>query len=374
MAHHPLEECRALSGTALEAELLRTIAAGGPLALDRYMALCLGHARHGYYTTREPFGITGDFITAPEITQMFGEMIGVWCAQAFELMGSPEAFDLIELGPGRGTLMADVLRSAKVMPGFLPAARVRLVETSPRLRGLQERTLASWQGGLSWHDSLDQIEAGPGILIANEFFDALPVRQFRRTQGGWRERVVEASEEKLALGWKPSLLPPAEQVLESADGDVVEVRPVASKLAQHISARLAGHPGAALIVDYGHVRSTAGATLQAVRSHRMVCILDRPGESDLTAHVDFEILAKALKSNGARVWAPLTQREFLLGMGLEVRAHALKSVANGAPPSEVDAAVARLSGADQMGELFKVIAATSPGLARPHPFVTQLDD
>ena len=362
-----------MRATPLERELLRTIAAGGPLALDRYMALCLGHPRHGYYMTREPFGSAGDFVTAPEITQMFGEMIGIWCAHVFELMGSPAAFEVIELGPGRGTLMADVLRSAKVMAGLLPAARVRLVETSPRLREVQVKTLAFWQGELSWHDTVDEIEAGPGIVIANEFFDALPVQQFRRTSGGWRERVVEASDDRLALGWKPSSPPPAEQVVESTEGDVVEVCPAGRRLAAQISRRLADHPGAALIVDHGHVRSVAGATLQAVRSHRMVSILDRPGESDLTAHVDFEVLGKALKANGARVWAPLTQRDFLLGMGLELRARALKSGANGARAPDFDAAVARISGAAEMGDLFKVIAATSPGLSRPHPFVSELE-
>jgi NADH dehydrogenase [ubiquinone] 1 alpha subcomplex assembly factor 7 len=243
---------------------------------------------------------------------------------------------------------------------------------SPRLRVLQKKTLAFWQGVLSWHDTLDQIEPGPAIMLANEFFDALPVRQFRRTSGGWRERVVEANDDRLALGWKPSLLPPAEQVVESMDGDVVEVRPAASQLACSISGRLMNHPGAALIVDYGHVRSAPGATLQAVRSHQMVSILDRPGESDLTAHVDFEILGKALGAKGARVWAPLTQRQFLLGMGIELRAQALKNSANSAPAPEIDAAVARVAEPAQMGDLFKVIAATAPGLSRPHPFVVEL--
>ncbi len=172
-----------MTATPLERELLGTIRAEGPLALDRFMALCLNHARYGYYMTRDPFGVAGDFVTAPEVTQMFGEMVGVWCASVFELMGRPDRLDLIELGPGRGTLMADILRSVKVMPGFSAALRVRLVETSPRLRQIQNVTLRPWQTKLSWHDTLDEIGAAPAIVIANEFFDALPVKQFRRGTG-----------------------------------------------------------------------------------------------------------------------------------------------------------------------------------------------
>jgi SAM-dependent MidA family methyltransferase len=352
--------------------LVGIIAAEGPLALDRYMALCLSHPRHGYYMTRDPFGRAGDFITAPEVTQMFGEMIGIWCAQVYQLMGSPAAFDLIELGPGRGTLMADILRSAKVMPGMLAAARVRLIETSPRLRELQKESLRSWPGELSWHESLDRVTGYPGIVIGNEFFDALPVRQFCRTNGGWCERVVEVNDSKLMLGWKPSGPPASGQTAKVAEGEILELCFAASELGRRISSRLMAYPGAVLIIDYGHLGCARGETLQAVRSHRKVAILDRPGDSDLTAHVDFESLGRALASGGARVWAPLTQRQFLLEMGLGVRAQVLKNTRDRDASSAVDAAVARLTDQAQMGDLFKVISATSPGLSRPHPFVSEL--
>ncbi len=277
-----------MTATALETELLRTIGAEGPVTLDRYMALCLGHASYGYYMTRDPFGAAGDFVTAPEVTQMFGEMVGVWCAAVFELIGRPRRFDLIELGPGRGTLMADILRSAKVMPGFLAAARVRLVEMSARLRDIQNATLRPWQAVLGWHDRLDQIGAGPAIVIANEFFDALPVKQFRYARGQWSERVVAAGDGGLCLGWNQGVPPPTGRLAECANGDILEIRPAASELASGIAGRLMNDPGAALIIDYGHMRSCPGDTLQAVRRHRMVAILDQPGESDLTAHVDFQ--------------------------------------------------------------------------------------
>jgi SAM-dependent MidA family methyltransferase len=361
-----------MTATALEKELLDIIAMEGPLAIDRYMALCLNHPRHGYYMSRDPFGLTGDFVTAPEVTQMFGELIGVWCAQAYELMGRPAAFDLIELGPGRGTLMTDILRTARQVPEMLGAVRVRLIETSPRLRALQREALKSWTSNLSWHDVLDELDGSPCIIVANEFFDALPIRQFRRANGGWRERVVQARDGKLVLGWKPSLLPPAEQVAGCAEGEIVEVSPAAGRIARSISARLNYHPGAALIMDFGRLRSLPGETLRAVRGHRGVSILERPGESDLAAHVDFEILGRALAANGARVCAPLTQGKFLRAMGIEARARVLKAALAGSALCDIDAAVERVAGARQMGELFKVVAATSPGMERPYPFVAEI--
>lgn len=361
-----------VTGTTLEGELVAMIAAEGPLSLDRYMALCLGHVRHGYYMRQDPFGRAGDFMTAPEISQMFGELAGVWCAAAWQSMGAPSPFRLVELGPGRGTLMADLLRAARVVPGFLEAVRVHLVETSPVLRQRQNATLARAGLAIEWHSGLDDVPAGPTILIANEFFDALGISQFVRSDGGWHERLVGIDPSgKLALGLAPHptparLLPHWAQ--SAAPGEVIEVAPARRDAAHAIGARLKHMGGAALIVDYGHVRSAPGDTLQAVRAHRFQDILDRPGDSDLTSHVDFEALVGALRSGGSAVHGPLTQGAFLSAMGLAERAEALKRNADAEARAEIDAAAGRLAAESQMGHLFKVIAATHPDLLPPYPF------
>ena len=354
--------------TPLDHELVRLIETTGPLPLDRYMALCLGHPLHGYYMSRDPFGRGGDFTTAPEISQMFGEIIGIWCMQCFDLMGKPKAFDLIELGPGRGTLMLDLLRAVRAMPNFLSRLTVRLVETSPLLRALQEQTLKAAAVPLTWHQTLDDIPSSPSLLIANEFFDALPVRQFQRLEQGWAERVIGLSEGKLRIGLVPRVLVPPFWAAAAKEGEVVEIRPSAESWAAAIADRLTSHPGEALIIDYGHLNSAPGDTLQAVRDHQPVPIIDRPGRSDLTAHVDFEALAHALRSAGARTCTPLTQRAFLLDMGLELRVSRLSRNATEAEKRELAMAAERLAGPGQMGHLFKVMAATSPGLSCPHPF------
>jgi NADH dehydrogenase [ubiquinone] 1 alpha subcomplex assembly factor 7 len=357
--------------TPLELELIRMIEAEGPLPVDRYMALCLGHPVHGYYMSRDPFGLAGDFTTAPEITQMFGEIIGIWCMQCFELMGRPAAFDLIELGPGRGTLMADLLRASRAMPEFHSRVRVRLIESSPVLRGAQQRTLAAVSAPLTWHETLEDIPAGPALFIANEFFDALPVRQFQRLKEGWSERVIGLRESKLVIGLTPALIDLPAWAASAREGEVAEIRPAANHWGLCIGERLKTVPGAALIVDYGHLRCSPGDTLQAVRNHAPVPILDKPGESDLTAHVDFEALARALRSGGAQTWPVQTQQSFLKIMGLDTRAAILMRNATAHQKSDISAALERLAGPGQMGHLFKVLAATSPGLPRPHPFQVQ---
>lgn len=354
--------------TPLEKELVRLIETTGPMPLDRYMALCLGHPLHGYYMSRDPFGRGGDFTTAPEISQMFGEIVGIWCMQCFDLIGRPKAFDLIELGPGRGTLMMDLLRAVRAMPNFLSHLTVRLVETSPLLRALQQQTLKGAAVPVTWHQTLDDIPLSPSLVIANEFFDALPVRQFQRLEQGWAERVIGQSEGKLRLGLVPRALVPPVWAAAAKAGDVVEIRPSVEPWAAAIAERLTSHPGEALIIDYGHLSSAPGDTLQAVRDHQTVAIIDRPGRSDLTAHVDFEALAHALTSAGARACTPLTQRAFLLDMGLELRVSRLSRSATEAQKRELAMAAERLAGPGQMGHLFKVMAATSPGLSCPHPF------
>jgi NADH dehydrogenase [ubiquinone] 1 alpha subcomplex assembly factor 7 len=348
--------------TPLESLIVAMIREDGPMPLDRYMALCLGHPLHGYYMSRDPFGPDGDFITAPEISQIFGELVGIWCAAAFQALGTPSQFSLIELGPGRGTLMSDVLRATRVMPGFNDGAQIHLVETSPTLRKLQEEKLGT---GVTWHETVDNLPDGPSIIIANEFFDALPIRQYEFHQGQWMERRIGLSaDDRLVLGRTafPLAGPPA------SEGAIFETGPTRDDIARRIGARLARFPGALIVFDYGHAASALGDTLQAVRRHKFCSILDRPGEADLTSHVDFESLRRALTQGGAVIFGPITQRQFLLAMGIETRAALLSRKAKLAERKIIAHATERLAGENQMGNLFKVMAATSPGLATPYPF------
>lgn len=349
--------------TPLEQLIAETIAAEGPLAIDRYMALCLGQPQHGYYMTRDPIGAKGDFLTAPEISQVFGELIGVWVAEVWRIMGAPDPVALVELGPGLGTLMADMLRAVKrAAPGLAAAARVHLVETSPVLEARQRQLLGA---APQWHARLEDVPEGPAILVANEFFDAVPIRQIEKRQGRWHERVVGLADGRLALG----LGPPVPET-GGAEGEIREPAPARAAIARLIGERLARQPGAALIIDYGHLRSQAGDTLQAMRGHRFVPVTDSPGEADLTSHVDFEALAEALVAGGASAHPPLTQRRFLLAMGLEPRFAQLAAAADAPTRGILARQQARLAEAAQMGNLFKVLAATSPGLETPYPFQT----
>ncbi|MGE3875537.1 MAG: class I SAM-dependent methyltransferase [Parvibaculaceae bacterium] len=348
--------------TPLESLIVAMIREDGPMPLDRYMALCLGHPLHGYYMSRDPFGPDGDFITAPEISQIFGELVGIWCAAAFQALGAPRQFNLIELGPGRGTLMSDMLRAARVMPGFREAAQIHLVETSPTLRKLQARKLGDTA---AWHETIDGVPDGPSITIANEFFDALPVRQYEFHHGQWMERRVGLSaDDRLVIGRTafPHAGPPA------TEGAILETGPLRDGIARLLAARLARAPGAALVFDYGHPASALGDTLQAVRRHKFCSILDRPGEADLTSHVDFGRLRSAFEQGGAVTHGPITQRQFLLSMGIEARAALLSGKAKPVERKIIARATERLAGENQMGNLFKVMAATSPGLATPYPF------
>jgi NADH dehydrogenase [ubiquinone] 1 alpha subcomplex assembly factor 7 len=358
--------------SALERELVAMIESEGPLSVERYMALCLGHPRHGYYMRQDPFGRVGDFTTAPEISQIFGELIAIWCATAWQAMGAPSQYHLIELGPGRGTLMADLLRAARVVTGFVEAARIALVETSPVLRQSQAKTLAHSGAPVNWYSRLEDVPPGPTLLVANEFFDALAVRQLVRTERGWHERLVGIDNSaKLVFGLAADRLPVAivpEWAQAAAPGEVVEISPARENAAEVIGARLKSMGGACLIIDYGHLRSAPGDTLQAVRGHAFQAVLDRPGESDLSSHVDFESLGLALRKGGAVLRGPLTQGAFLTAMGLAERAEVLKRHADMASRKDIDAATERLAADSQMGHLFKVIAATHPDLPPPYPF------
>lgn len=350
--------------TPLEEIILAAIRAEGPMRLDRYMALCLGHPQYGYYTSRDPFGAAGDFVTAPEISQMFGELIGVWAVGAWQAMGEPACLGIVELGPGRGTLMADLLRAARVAPAFLAAASVHLVETSLVLRGRQRQALPY---PAAWHESLATVPDGPFILIANEFFDALPARQFQFAGGRWRERVIGIDGGGLCFGLADHGLPPP-AIAKGAEGDIIELSAARQAIATEAGRRLARHPGAALIIDYGHLATSPGDTLQAVHRHRHVPVTFRPGESDLTSHVDFEALAAGIEAGGGKALTPLTQGTFLERMGLAARAATLAARADEAVAARIASEARRLAHEDEMGNLFKVLAAASPELPGLYPF------
>lgn len=355
-------------------ELLTRIERQGPLTFADYMALCLTHPQHGYYMAGDPFGAPraagGDFVTAPEISQMFGELIGLWCADTWLRLGSPDPCLLVELGPGRGTLMADALRAARALPGFPEALQIHLVEVSPALRQQQEAALAG--RAATWTNSLAALPDGPLLLIANEFFDALPVRQFEQTAGGWAERVVVADGDgglAVALA-APSPLNAAlipSGLRGAPAGSVAELCPQGLSLAAYLGERLARQGGAALIVDYGPAVSTAGATLQALRRHRRHEVLDDPGSADLTAHVDFQSLAEAAEAKGALAFGPVEQGVFLQALGIDARAQALAEAAP-AKAEEIAAARQRLTAPEQMGGLFKALALAAPRLETPAGF------
>ncbi len=360
--------------TALEAILREMILESGPISLERYMALALGHPVHGYYRTKVAIGAEGDFITAPEISQMFGELIGLWCVEVWRLMGAPASFHLVELGPGRGTLMSDALRAARIAPDFLAALDVHLVEISLPLRERQRAALEGRGFKVAWHASVSEIPPGPAIIIANEFFDALPVRHYLHRDGGWRERLVGLDEEgRLTFG-----LGAAHETAIAAQGepdDILEVGVAALRLMTQLGVRIVTQGGALLAIDYGYSEPARGETLQAVRGHKFVDPLADPGEADLTAHVNFTALARAAKGAGAAVHGPLPQGQFLTRLGIFERAAILERGATPEQAAAINKALDRLAGegpgfdvATDMARLFKVIAVTQREFDAPPGF------
>jgi SAM-dependent MidA family methyltransferase len=345
---------------SLEAEIRRLIGLAGPMPVAEYMGHCLGHPQHGYYITHDPFGSGGDFTTAPEISQMFGELVGLWTAAVWQLMGAPAGVRLIELGPGRGTMMLDMLRAANVMPGFRRALTVDLVETSPTLAARQKQTLANQDIAFEWHESLADVPDGPAIIVANEYFDAIPVNQAVKQADDWHERLVGIDlEGKFAFSLAPEPLKFFEQTLppqvRMADvGSIYEWRSDAPAL--EVGRRVV-HGGAALIIDYGHPESMTGDTFQALRDKRKADPLVAPGLADLTAHVDFQALASSAESIGCRVHGPVDQATLLRRLGIEQRAANLKKVAPPDKAAAVDVALGRLTAGGQtgMGNLFKAL-------------------
>jgi SAM-dependent MidA family methyltransferase len=357
--------------TPAEAELRRRIALEGPRPFAEAMGLANAH----YYASRDPFGRGGDFITAPEISQMFGELLGLWAVTMWDALRRPDPVLLVELGPGRGTLMADALRAARALPAFRAAVRVHLVETSPVLRQAQERTLANSGATIAWHDSIASLPPGPTLILANEFFDALPVAQFVRTAQGWAERAVGLdADDALVFGLLPPLpgVDTARLPATAALGDVVETSPDSLRIMHDLALRITRQGGALLAIDYGYARSERGDTLQALRGHRFVPLLEEFGNADLTAHVDFAMLALAARAAGGVAHGPVTQRDFLLGLGLAERAARLKQNASPEQAHALDAALERLTdpAPTGMGALFKVLAVTPEGFPMPPGFLS----
>jgi SAM-dependent MidA family methyltransferase len=355
--------------TPLAEKIKALIRSNGSISVTDYFSLCLADPEYGYYRTREPFGRHGDFITAPEISQLFGEMVGVFMVHAWQRHGTPAAVRLVEIGPGRGTMMADMLRVIKrIAPSLFDGLGVHLVETSERLRGVQRITLEAYSTKISWHDSFEDVPKGFTLIAANELFDAIPIRQFVKTGPGFRERMVAidaADELAFAAGiatLDPQLLPsPAASI---PDGTIFEIAPARQAVMQTLCERLKTSGGTALIIDYGHLVTGFGDTLQAVRRHEFDPPLANPGEADLTSHVDFEDLARVAVSAGIHLNGGLRQGDFLYGLGLTERASALSRGKEASEQNLIAAAVDRLAGegAAKMGELFKVIAVSSPAL------------
>ncbi|MEM5475371.1 SAM-dependent methyltransferase [Pacificibacter sp. AS14] len=358
------------TATPMAELLMRRISNTGPISLAEYMADCLLHPTHGYYTTRDPLGAAGDFTTAPEISQMFGELLGLCLAQAWIDQGCPAPFTLAELGPGRGTLMADILRATKAVPQFHASMQLTLVEASPTLRAKQQELLSGFD--ITYADTAADLPDQTLFLIANEFFDALPIRQFVRDPHGWRETQVGLIDDKLALGLsQPAPIALLDHRLDDTqDGDVVEICPSSAPIIDEIARRIAEHGGAAIVIDYGdwHAR---GDTFQALENHEMVNPLARPGCADLTAHVDFEALSIEAQNAGAYVSSMIPQGQLLAQLGIVERAENLSIHMQGEALENHIAAFDRLINADKMGLLFKAIAIAPKadmlpaGFARP---------
>ena len=350
---------------SLEAALRALIAEQGPLTVAEYMTLCLHHPTGGYYATRPALGEGGDFITAPLVSQMFGELVGLWAAETWRRLGAPDPVLLAEVGPGDGTLMGDLLRAGRAVPGFLQAAEIVLVEPSPPLRAAQQARLAEAHPRLHWAGSLDDLLADrPMLLIANEVLDCLPARQFLRTAEGWTERRVGLDPEgRLSFGLAPVEAPPGSAPV----GAIVEHSPAQAAFTGAVARRVVAQGGCALLIDYGRVRPEPGDTLQALRRHARVDPLDMPGTADLTVWAEFDVVAAAARAEGAAVAGPIPQAAFLGRLGLVERAGALAR----ARPDRAETLarqVERLAAPEQMGELFKVVAIHRPGDPVPPAF------
>jgi NADH dehydrogenase [ubiquinone] 1 alpha subcomplex assembly factor 7 len=363
----------------LLSEIKKLIKSSGPIPVWRYMELCLMHPEHGYYLSRDPLGREGDFITAPEVSQMFGELLGLWAASVWKAIDSPPLLRLIEIGPGRGTLMADALRALRVLPPLYQALSIHLVEVNPVLRDKQKSAL-SGSRNITWHDSIDDVPDGPSVIFANEYFDVLPIHQAVKTENGWHERTVEMDDGgRLVFGMAAEPIPRFEVLLPAwvraaPDGAVFEWRPDAEIM--KIASRVRDQEGAALIIDYGHLRSDAGDTFQAIARHSFADPLKNPGQADVTAHVDFQALVRAAEDLGARVHGPVPQGDFLKRLGIETRAANLMAKATRETSEDVAGALKRLVGGGRggMGQMFKVLGVSEPDLTTLAGFADEAPD
>jgi SAM-dependent MidA family methyltransferase len=351
--------------------LQRLLTERGAISVAAFMEWCLTGGEDAYYREAEAIGRGGDFITAPEVSQIFGELVGLWAGAVWRGMGQPSPVMFVERGPGRGTLMADALRALRVVPGFLDAAKLHLVERSERLRQFQ--SLALHGASPTWHERLENVPNRPAIVIANEFFDALPVSQYIHSSGGWRERVVrldDGGNAVFAAGEPAAPPPPVALPSPVEDGTIFEARVSARPFFDDIGRRARDFPVAALIVDYGYGEDGYGDTLQAVRGHSYADPLADPGTSDLSAHVNFAELTRMAAESRLAAWGPLPQGEFLLALGLEARLQRLISSARAEQREALVMGARRLTDPYQMGALFKAMALTGPGLAPPPPFTS----
>ena len=357
---------------ALANKIARRIRAEGPLSLAAYMAIALHDPELGYYATRRPLGGAGDFVTAPEISQLFGELIGLWCVVVWEQIGRPDPVIVAELGPGSGMLAGDLLRAAAAVPEFRRAMRLYLVEASPVLREEQRRRLAFAEP--VWLNRVAELPAGPALIVGNEFLDALPIRQLVRGNSHWAERMVALDRaDRLVFADGPenpalSLLAPEALRDPAEPGAVFELCPSALALGTVLGARLARDPGAVLLIDYGHSPSRLGASLRALSHHHPADPLASPGSADLSAHVDFAAFADAARAAGAEAYGPVPQGRFLDALDISARLAALSGRATPAQRRQLDTGVERLLDPAQMGDLFKAVALVSPRLPTPIGF------
>lgn len=348
--------------TPVARHLVDLIETQGPISVATFMSIVLGHPQHGYYTAQKPFGSSGDFVTAPEVSQVFGELLGLWCVQAWMDCGKPAPFNFVELGPGRGTLIVDAMRAAtQVAPEFVKAAQVYLVEASASLRAEQKKCLDAAAISAKWLSRFGDLPKRPAILIANEFFDALPIHQYTFGGDGWRERFVTVDKTNGKPRFVFTLSPtisksPLPAGLKALEGDLLEVSPASIALGAEIGAVIIKNGGAALIVDYGYAATAVGDTLQAVRDHAFHDVLSDVGTADLTAHVNFQHIAEAAGGEGARVWKPIAQGDFLTQLGIKQRCAKLVAGKPSDIATSLQQDVVRLISPTQMGTLFKVLA------------------
>ncbi len=368
----------------LKDRLIARIKAEGPLNVAEYMTLCLLDPEDGFYPTRDPLGKEGDFITAPEISQMFGELIGIWCLQTWLDMGQPKRVQLIEIGPGRGIMMADILRAARLDKDFIKAVRVTLIEASSALEAVQAKTLADAPCMVTWAPHLHRVADGPSIIIGNEFLDCLPIRQFIQKDrfagaAGWQERMVTYDNDQFQFALSPAAISemlqstlPAAQI-EAKNGDLLEICPASAQILDQIKSRFEKNEGRALFIDYGPAETEFGDTLQALKRHEKVGVFSDPGNTDLTARVDFAALSQAARAIDLTVTRPVEQREFLSKLGLEMRALTLSRAAPDSK-AKIGRQLHRLTDSEEMGALFKAICFQSDDMPVPMGFNEIIND